>query len=70
MSGAFGYGAETIDISFAMAEVSLLPAVRKVKALDLVVANGTSCRHQIYDGAGREATHVVRVLADALVNER
>ncbi len=66
MSGAFGYGAKTIDISFAMAEVSLLPAVRKAQRNDLVVADGTSCRHQIHDGAGRQAVHVVRVLDDAL----
>ncbi|ODT46586.1 MAG: hypothetical protein ABS59_13730 [Methylobacterium sp. SCN 67-24] len=66
MSGAFGYGAATIDVSFAMGELSLLPAVRKAKADDLVVADGTSCRHQIHDGAGREALHVVRVLDEAL----
>ncbi|MDB5558606.1 MAG: lactate dehydrogenase [Enterovirga sp.] len=66
MSGAFGYGAATIDISFAMAELSLLPAVRKAGPDDLVVADGTSCRHQIADGAGREAVHVARVLDGAL----
>jgi Fe-S oxidoreductase len=66
MSGAFGYGAQTIDISFAMAELSLLPAIRDAGADDLLVADGTSCRHQIHDGSGRQATHVVRVLDDAL----
>ncbi|WP_332685725.1 FAD-binding and (Fe-S)-binding domain-containing protein [Bosea sp. (in: a-proteobacteria)] len=66
MSGAFGYGAETIDVSLAMAELSLLPAIRKAAPDDLVVADGTSCRHQIHDGAGREAVHVVRVLANAI----
>ena len=66
MSGAFGYGAETIDVSLAMGELALLPAVRKAGAGDLVVADGTSCRHQIHDGAQREAVHVVRVLASAL----
>lgn len=66
MSGAFGYGAGTIDVSFAMGELALLPAVRKAGAGDLVVADGTSCRHQIHDGAGREAVHVVRVLDEAL----
>jgi Fe-S oxidoreductase len=68
MSGAFGYGADTIDISFAMAELSLLPAVRKAGMDDVVVANGTSCRHQIHDGAGREAAHAVRILAEALAD--
>ena len=66
MSGAFGYDARTIDVSLAMAELSLLPAVRKAAPADLVVADGTSCRHQIQDGAGREAVHVVRVLDAAL----
>ena len=66
MSGAFGYGAATIDVSLAMGELSLLPAVRKAGPSDLVVADGTSCRHQIHDGARREALHVVRVLDSAL----
>ncbi|WP_439498720.1 FAD-binding and (Fe-S)-binding domain-containing protein [Bosea sp. (in: a-proteobacteria)] len=66
MSGAFGYGAGTMDVSLAMAELSLLPAVRKAGPDDLVVADGTSCRHQIHDGAGREALHVARVLDMAL----
>ena len=66
MSGAFGYGAQTIDVSFAIAELSLLPAVRKAGPDDLLVADGTSCRHQIHDGAGRIAVHAARVLADAL----
>jgi FAD/FMN-containing dehydrogenase/Fe-S oxidoreductase len=66
MAGAFGYGADTIDASLKMAELSLLPAVRKAEAGTLVVADGTSCRHQIRDGAGREAVHVARVLAMSL----
>ena len=63
MAGAFGYGADTIDVSLAMGELSLLPAVRKADADTLIVADGTSCRHQIHDGAGRDAIHVARVLA-------
>jgi Fe-S oxidoreductase len=66
MAGSFGYGAETIDVSLAMGELSLLPAVRKAPPDALIVADGTSCRHQIHDGAGREAVHVARVLAMAL----
>ncbi len=66
MAGSFGYHAETIDVSLAMGELSLLPAVRKASADAVVVADGTSCRHQIRDGAGREAVHVARVLADSL----
>jgi Fe-S oxidoreductase len=63
MAGAFGYGADTIDVSRKMGELSLLPAVRKAAADTLVVADGTSCRQQIEDGAGRRALHVARVLA-------
>jgi Fe-S oxidoreductase len=63
MAGAFGYGADTIDVSRAMGELSLLPAVRAAPADAIIVADGTSCRHQIMDGTGREALHVARVLA-------
>jgi Fe-S oxidoreductase len=65
MAGSFGYEAEHHDISLAMAELSLLPAVRQAPDA-LLVADGTSCRHQIADGAGREALHLARVLADRL----
>ncbi len=63
MAGSFGYGADTYDASIAMAELSLLPAVRRADERTLIVADGTSCRHQIKDGAAREAIHVARVLA-------
>ncbi len=68
MAGAFGYQAETQETSLAMAELSLLPAVRKAGADSVVVADGTSCRHQILDGAGREAQHVVVILRQASDN--
>jgi len=66
MAGAFGYDAETIDVSLAMGELSLLPAVRNASEDTIIVADGTSCRHQIADGAGRKAVHVAEVLAGAL----
>jgi FAD/FMN-containing dehydrogenase/Fe-S oxidoreductase len=66
MAGAFGYQAETIDVSKAMAELSLLPAVRAAASETLIVADGTSCRHQIADGSARQAIHVARVLALSL----
>ena len=66
MAGAFGYQAETQDVSRAMAEAGLLPAVRAAGADDVIVADGTSCRHQIADLAGREAIHSVRLLDRAL----
>jgi FAD/FMN-containing dehydrogenase/Fe-S oxidoreductase len=66
MAGAFGYAADTIEASLAMGELSLLPAVRAAAPGTLIVADGTSCRHQIGDGTGREALHVARVLARSL----
>jgi Fe-S oxidoreductase len=66
MAGAFGYEAEHYEASIAMAERDLLPAVRRAAADSVIVADGTSCRHQIKDGAGRDAIHVARVLAAAL----
>jgi Fe-S oxidoreductase len=66
MAGGFGYEAEHYEISMRMAERSLLPAVRRAPADALIVADGTSCRHQIADGAGRDAVHVARVLEAAL----
>jgi Fe-S oxidoreductase len=63
MAGSFGYATDTIDVSLKMGELSLLPAVRKAPADALIVADGTSCRHQIHDGSDRDALHVARVLA-------
>ncbi|MEP7058204.1 MAG: 4Fe-4S dicluster domain-containing protein, partial [Caldimonas sp.] len=65
MAGSFGYEANHHEISMQMAELSLLPAVRNAPDA-LIVADGTSCRHQIADGAGRAAVHVARVLQDHL----
>ena len=66
MAGAFGYEARHYEVSMKMAEAALLPKVRGAAAETLVIADGTSCRHQIADGAGREAVHVARVLERAL----
>jgi len=68
MAGSFGYEAEHYDASLAMAELSLLPAVRAARDAGdaLIVADGTSCRHQITDGAQTDALHVARVLERAL----
>jgi hypothetical protein len=70
MAGSFGYRADNVDVSRAMGELSLLPQVRKAAPGTLVVADGTSCRHQIQDGAGREAIHVARVLAMSVAAAR
>ncbi len=66
MAGSFGYEAAHYDVSMKMAEASLLPKVRAAAADTLIVADGTSCRHQIHDGAQRTALHVARVLRAAL----
>jgi Fe-S oxidoreductase len=65
MAGSFGYEASHYKVSMQMAELSLLPAVR-AQPDAIVVADGTSCRHQIHDGAQREAVHVARLLADLI----
>ena len=66
MAGAFGYEAAHYETSMAMAELDLLPAVRKADPDTIIVAGGTSCRHQIADGAARQARHVARVLEQSL----
>jgi Fe-S oxidoreductase len=65
MAGSFGYEAEHYAVSMKMAEMSLLPEVRKALGAR-VVADGASCRHQIADGTGREAWHLARLLDAAL----
>jgi FAD/FMN-containing dehydrogenase/Fe-S oxidoreductase len=69
MAGSFGYEAAHHDASMRMAELALLPALRAAAADAIVVADGTSCRHQITDGASRQALHVAQVLADHLASD-
>ena len=66
MAGAFGYQAETYDVSMKMAEDALLPSIRASDPTTTIVADGTSCRHQIKDGAMRDAVHVARVIERSL----
>ena len=66
MAGSFGYGVDTHEISMQMGELNLLPAVRKDKTDAIIVADGTSCRHQIHDGTNKQAIHVARLLELAL----
>jgi FAD/FMN-containing dehydrogenase/Fe-S oxidoreductase len=70
MAGSFGYDADHYDVSMKMAEASLLPRVRAAAPDTLIVADGTSCRHQVRDGSEREAVHVARVLNAALTGAR
>ncbi|MEZ4779366.1 MAG: FAD-linked oxidase C-terminal domain-containing protein [Flavobacteriaceae bacterium] len=67
MAGSFGYEQEHYAVSMQIAELKLLPAIRKASEEIVIVANGTSCRHQIKDGTGRVAVHPVTVLRRALV---
>ncbi|RUR33825.1 FAD-binding and (Fe-S)-binding domain-containing protein [Vreelandella nanhaiensis] len=66
MAGSFGYETEHYEASLKMAELSLLPAIREAEDDAVLVADGTSCRHQIKDGSGREAIHVACLLEQAL----
>lgn len=67
MAGSFGYEKEHYDLSTKVGELVLFPAVRKKTAMEIVVAPGTSCRHQIKDGVGVQAVHPIEVLYEALV---
>jgi FAD/FMN-containing dehydrogenase/Fe-S oxidoreductase len=69
MAGAFGYARDTAEVSVQMAELDLLPTVRKADSNTIVVADGTSCRHQISGGSDHNAVHVAQVLAMALDNK-
>src|SRR4030095_10783058 len=63
MGASFVYEAEHLDVSLQMAELSLRPAVRAASEDTLIVADGTSCRHQIGDNTTRQTEHAVSVLA-------
>ena len=67
MAGSFGYEKEHYDLSMKVGELVLFPAIRKTVDRVLIAASGTSCRHQIKDGTGREALHPAEILYDALV---
>ncbi|MEW5958573.1 MAG: FAD-linked oxidase C-terminal domain-containing protein [Chloroflexota bacterium] len=66
MAGAFGYEVEHYDISLAMAERRLLPAVRRQSEETIIAAAGVSCRQQIKHGTGRQALHPAEILREAL----
>ena len=66
MAGSFGYTQERYGLSMKIGELALFPLVRELGEGDVLVAPGTSCRHQIHDGAQRTALHPVELLADRL----
>lgn len=70
MAGSFGYEAEHFDISMKMGERRLFPEVRDADDETIIVAAGTSCRHQIEDGTGKKALHPAQVLHQAIEAEK
>jgi len=62
MAGSFGYEKEHYDLSMAIGELKLFPAVRAAEEEAIIAAPGTSCRHQILDGTGKQSLHPVDVL--------
>lgn len=69
MAGGFGYEREHYAIAQQVGELVLFPAVRAAGENDIIVAAGTSCRHQVKDGTGKKALHPVEVLYDALIKK-
>jgi FAD/FMN-containing dehydrogenase/Fe-S oxidoreductase len=66
MAGSFGFDCEHYEVSRAIGELELLPAVRRAPADWLIIADGFSCREQIAQGTGRHAFHLAEVLQMAL----
>ena len=66
MAGSFGYEKEHYEVSMQVGELKLFPSIRKSEEAVIIAANGTSCRHQIYDGTQRKAKHPVTILKEAL----
>ncbi len=66
MAGSFGYTSDRYDLSMKIGELSVFPPVRSAPAEAVIAAPGTSCRHQIRDGTGREALHPIEVIARAM----
>lgn len=68
MAGSFGYEKEHYEISMQVGELKLFPSIRKSNETVIISANGTSCRHQIYDGTKRKALHPISILKNAIVD--
>jgi FAD/FMN-containing dehydrogenase/Fe-S oxidoreductase len=66
MAGSFGFNPAHIEISKAVAELVLLPAVRRQSPQTLILTNGFSCREQIRQGTGRAVLHLAELLQLAL----
>lgn len=62
MAGSFGYEKEHFEVSMKIGELVLFPKVRDAEEDTIILASGTSCRHQIWDGTGKVARHIVEIL--------
>ena len=69
MAGSFGYEKEHYDVSVAVGEEVLFPAIRSASPDTIIAAAGTSCRQQIVEGTGRQAIHPIVILAEALTGQ-
>jgi Fe-S oxidoreductase len=69
MAGSFGYEQEHYDVSMQIGELVLFPAVRKAAEGTIIAAPGTSCRHQILDGAEKHALHPIEILFEYLAKK-
>lgn len=69
MAGSFGYEKEHYDVSMKIGELKLFPSIRNADEETIIAANGTSCRHQIFDGTKRVAKHPISILKEALLNQ-
>jgi Fe-S oxidoreductase len=65
MAGSFGFTTDRYDLSMRIGELTLFPALRDAPHAE-VCAPGTSCRHQIHDGAGRKAVHPIELIAERI----
>lgn len=68
MAGSFGYEKEHYETSMKIGELKLFPSIRKSPEDIIIAANGTSCRHQIYDGTKRKALHPITIFKNALID--
>jgi FAD/FMN-containing dehydrogenase/Fe-S oxidoreductase len=66
MAGSFGFDEDKYELSMAIGELELLPAVRQAPAESLIIADGFSCREQIAQGTDRHALHLAEVISMAL----
>jgi Fe-S oxidoreductase len=68
MAGSFGFTTDRYELSMKIGELGLLPAVRTAGPGAIILATGTSCRHQVHDGAERAARHPIELAADLLAS--